>query len=112
MCNYTLTIPSQDSINLSTAVALIGYEIWKQITSNKIIKARPNIVIQQDPRASQEMIQHLTKFVALKMEEKGDFEADKTSAQLQTVFTKNGLTEYEVRFLYSVLKRLTSENKP
>eukprot|EP01125_Pyxidicula_operculata_P001294 TRINITY_DN11192_c0_g1_i1.p1 TRINITY_DN11192_c0_g1~~TRINITY_DN11192_c0_g1_i1.p1 ORF type:complete len:240 (+),score=44.66 TRINITY_DN11192_c0_g1_i1:70-720(+) len=108
-CNYTLTIPSNSSLNLSVAVALVGYEIWKNRSSSasNIVKVGvPHV--KDDPLATQESIKRLEEHIVSNLTPP-PVNPSYYSQRLHNILSKPDLTESEVRFLYGLVRSLVQK---
>ena len=112
LCNAIIEIPlnpNHCSLNLSQAVLLVGYEIFKQSSSapsNQLITNKTDI-------ATKEQINSLLSYLDSKLEDfpilKNQEKAPRIKRNLHNIFTRSQITEQEINTLFGVFKHLTKD---
>ena len=98
--------PKHCSLNLSQAVLLIGYEIFK----TRITQAEETLVTNHSVPAERGKVLKFCEYIESLMADCGNFKSDerrdKLIINLRNIFMRNALTEQELNTLYDVINHL------
>jgi tRNA/rRNA methyltransferase len=119
-CNYLISIPvapEYDSLNLSQAVCVVCYEVYKlsglchsERSEESHLKVRSNAPAQDDNLAERKDLNEMIKFLDKELTEKNFFQTpDKKPGMMnniRNIFTRHFYTEQEVRTLRGIFNAL------
>ena len=111
MCDYSLKIPSNpkfSSLNLSHAVSIVAYEIWRDNFPKRILIS--NVKKKSDLQATKGELSNFLLILQEHLEDNGFFsvlERKKILVQkIRNIFTKLELTSRDISTLLGIIKNL------
>eukprot|EP01128_Nolandella_sp_AFSM9_P012605 TRINITY_DN9442_c0_g1_i1.p1 TRINITY_DN9442_c0_g1~~TRINITY_DN9442_c0_g1_i1.p1 ORF type:complete len:294 (-),score=72.86 TRINITY_DN9442_c0_g1_i1:144-1025(-) len=103
LCDFTMSIPSQGSLNLSHAVLAVGYEIWKAKTNSFTLYDGD---VTRTPNLDPPTVSTKKHFEKLLVEEIETLDNHKVNGDLalriHQMITKADLTNSDINFMFSV----------
>ena len=98
--------PKHCSLNLSQAVLLVGYEIFK----TQVQQQNEELITNHSTITTRNKVIRFCEYIEEKMADCGNFKTeerrDKLVTNLRNIFMRNQLTEQEINTLYGVINHL------
>lgn len=99
--------PKHCSLNLSQAVLLAGYEIFK----TQVFQENETLITNHSVPTTRDKVIKFCEYIEEQMSDCGNFKSeerrDKLVINLRNIFTRSQLTEQELNTLYGVVNHLT-----